>query len=91
MFLFKLALLHARRSTRGLYTPYIKYNFECSFNKSIVKSRFFKLQQGKRKLPSFDERAVRTEKRNISQSLRLFIVHRSQHSIVKKRVTVWIY
>ena len=59
--------------------------------KSILKSGFFKLQQGKRKLPSFDERAVRTEKRNISQSLRLFIVHRSQHSIVKKRVTVWIY
>lgn len=31
--------------------------------KSILKSGFFKLQQGKRKLPSFDEREVRTEKR----------------------------
>lgn len=63
--------------------------------KSILKSGFFKLQQGKRKLPSFDEREVRTEKtpkvRNISQSVRLVIVHRSQYSIVKKRVTVWIY
>ena len=28
MFLFKLALLHASRSTRGLYTRNIKYNFE---------------------------------------------------------------
>lgn len=63
MFLFKLALLHASRSTRGLYTRNIKYNFECSFNKSIVKSGFIKLQQRKRKLPSFDERKVRTEKR----------------------------
>lgn len=31
--------------------------------KRILKSGFFKLQQGKRKLPSFDEREVRTEKR----------------------------
>ena len=31
--------------------------------KSILKSGFFKLQQGKRKLPSFDEWEVRTEKR----------------------------
>lgn len=51
MFLFKLALLHASRSTRGIIL------------KSILKSGFFKLQQGKRKLPSFDEREVRTEKR----------------------------
>lgn len=38
-------------------------------------------------MPSFDERAVRTEKRNVSQSLRSFIVHRLQHSMFKKRVT----
>ena len=59
MFLFKLTLLHASRSTRGLYTRNVKYKIL----KSILKSGFFKLQQGKRKLPSFDEREVRTEKR----------------------------
>jgi len=34
-----------------------------NLTKVIVTSRFFKLQQGKRKLPSFDEREVRTKKR----------------------------
>lgn len=58
MFLFKLTLLHASRSTRGLYTRNVKYNFE-----KYIKIGIFKLQQGKRKLPSFDEREVRTEKR----------------------------
>ena len=35
--------------------------------KSILKSGFFKLQQGKRKLPSFDEREVRLKNAESTQ------------------------
>lgn len=52
-----------RVSTPDILSIILSNNKSNNLTKVIVKSRFFKRQQGKRKLPSFDEWEVRTEKR----------------------------